>query len=124
MSFMLDQCLEEHIRRAIVSCDVSVQKQYEEQTTTYHIVSDDGNIYELEFEFLYSDKDVKFYEYTIFVNFEEFASTIISDRTRAYSPKESSILKLFKMCSDKVIYQEMQSAVHNRIIRIGKEYQN
>lgn len=124
MSFMLDQCLEEHIRRAIVSCDVSVQKQYEEQTTTYHIVSDDGNIYELEFEFLYSDKDVKFYEYTIFVNFEEFASTIVSDRTRAYTPKESSILNLFKMCSDKIIYQEMQSAVHNRIIRIGKEYQN
>lgn len=124
MSFILDPRLEESIKHAIVSCDVSVQKQYEEQTTTYHIVSDDGNIYELEFEFLYSDKDVKFYEYTIFVNFEEFASTIVSDRTRAYTPKESSILKLFKMCSDKVIYQEMQSAVHNRIIRIGKEYQN
>lgn len=124
MSFMLDQCLEEHIRCAIVSCDVSVQKQYDEQTTTYHIVSDDGNIYELEFEFLYSDKDVKFYEYTIFVNFEEFIHTTISNRTRAYTPMECSILKLFKLCSNKVIYQEMKAAVHNNVINIAKEHLN
>lgn len=124
MPFMLDQHLEEHIRRAIVSCDVSVFKQYDEQTTTYQIVSDDGNIYDLEYEFLYSDKGVKFYKYTIFVSFEEFASTIVSNRTRAYTPMESSILKLFKMCSDKVIYQEMKAAVHNNVIKVAREHLN
>lgn len=124
MPFMLDQRLEEYIKRAILSCEVSVFKQYDEQTTTYQIVSDDGNLYDLEFEFLYSNKDVKFYKYTIFVNFEEFTSTIVSNRTRAYTPMESSILKLFKMCSDKVIYQEMQSAVHNNVIQVAKEHLN
>lgn len=124
MPFMLDQRLEEYITRAILSCDVSVFKQYNEQTTTYQIVSDDGNIYDLEFEFLYSDKDVKFYEYTIFVNFEEFIHTTISNKTRAYTPMESSILKLFKLCSNKVIYQEMKAAVHNNVINIAKEHLN
>ena len=121
---MLDQRLEEYIKRAILSCEVSVFKQYDEQTTTYQIVSDDGNLYDLEFEFLYSNKDVKFYKYTIFVNFEEFTSTIVSNRTRAYTPMESSILKLFKMCSDKVIYQEMKAAVHNNVIQVAKEHLN
>lgn len=124
MSFILDPRLEESISRAIASCDVSVYKQYDEQTTTYQIISNDGNIFELDCQFLYADKNMKFFEYIIYVNHEEFTSTIISNKIRAYTPMESSVLKLFKMCSNKVIYQEMHAAVHNNIIKTGNEHQN
>ena len=120
----MDEKVEEMIRHAISAGKVSVLQQYDEPNTIYQIIADDGNVYELECNFMYGDKDVKFYEYAIFVNYEEFANQIISNRARAYTPMESSILKLFKLCSTKVIYQEMQAAVHNNVIKIDKQYMN
>ena len=56
---------------------------------------------------------INIYEYSICINGEEIANTIISDQEKVIPQPELTILKLFQQCSCKILYQEMHNAIHN-----------
>ncbi|MBO5739654.1 MAG: hypothetical protein J6R52_01135 [Alphaproteobacteria bacterium] len=116
MQFAADTLLQEKIRQAIIDGYVSVYRITNGdslESTDYSLVGKDGTAYDFEQLMLYKNKDATIYKYSIYVDGYKVANTIISDKKKTMAQPALCVLKLFQMCSTKLIYQEMQSAIHN-----------
>lgn len=116
MQFIKNDKLRDRICRAIRCEQVSVYKIADGKVptiTNYSIMASDGTTYDFEQCLMYSDDDINIYEYSICIDGNQVASTIISNQEKVIPQPAMAILKLFQQCSCKVLYQEMQNAIHD-----------
>ena len=120
MQFAEDMELQEKIRQAIIDGYVSVYHVVcngSLDSTDYSVTDKNGITYDFEQLRLFEDKGEIFYEYSIYIEGNDVACTILSDKKKTIAEPTQTILKLFQLCSSKVIYQEMQNTIHNNQIK-------
>ena len=99
------------LRRAIAKNSISVTKDAF-GTTLYSFTDELGTSYKLEQTPVFIVNNITTYMYSIFLADYNIASAVISCNEKKLGRAEQIILEFFQLCSQRVIYQELQSDIH------------
>lgn len=106
-----EQNIQNLLRRAIAKNSISVTKDGF-GTTLYSFTDKLGTSYTLEQTPVFSINNITTYMYSIFLADYNIASAVISCNEKKLGRAEQIILEFFQLCSQRVIYQELQSDIH------------
>lgn len=120
-----DKELQAIIRSIIMTGSISVYNDPSGTLKDYDIRMPDDTTLNLEISPTSGNGKNHYFEYSIWLNDVEIANIVVPRERKIYSPEEEIVLSFFEMCSNRVIWQEMQSRLQNTFIgTASKQYNN
>lgn len=118
-----DKQLQTIVRSIIETNWVSVSYDPSGTMKEYSILTPDNVILSLEVSPTFGNGKNHYLEYSIWLDETEIANVVVPRERTIYLPEEEIVLSFFEMCSNKVIWQEMQSRLKNTLGGLGaKQY--
>ncbi len=119
-----DKQLQLIVRSIIATNWVSVSYDPSGTLKEYDIITPENTVLNLEVSPTFGNGKNHYFEYSIWLDETEIANVVVPRERTIYSPEEEIVLSFFEMCSNKVIWQEMQSRMQNTLggIMGAKQY--
>lgn len=108
-----EQKLNNKLKNIIIAGTVSVFTDPDGEMKEYTVLTHDGKLLDCVCMSTVNETNMPAYEYTIELNETPIYTALIPNKRTIYTPQEQTVLELFKMCSDKLIYQETQIKLQN-----------
>ncbi len=120
-----DKQLQTIVQAIIATNWVSVSYDPSGTLKEYSILTSDNTILSLEVSPTFGNGKNHYFEYSIWLDETEIANVVVPRERKIYSLAEEIVLSFFEMCSNKIIWQEMQSRMQNALGGLGpKQYSN
>lgn len=108
-----DKELQALLKKIITTGAVSVFCDPDGIEKEYSIITHEGIMMTCTCTQTANNRNMPACEYSIELNEVPVSKVVIPNKRTIYLPEEQSILDLFKMCSDKLIWQEQQIKLQN-----------